>query len=320
MTNFPLVTVIIPSFNHAGYIEQAIASVEAQTYPNWELIIVDDGSSDGTATILQKYLGQQRITIICNEVNRGQSAVINQALAKSSGEFVCFLPSDDWYLPDKLSLQVEKFQELDSTFGVVYGRGRRYFEDTGAVIDVGAPVYSGWVLRKLIDRNFIYPITPMFRRECFERYPFDERYKAEGEAIYLKLALSYQFHYVADVVGVMRDHSRNTGKDVDLMYRDNLNYWLDFFGRADLPPDIRKLKNWRISRLLRLKGLEYINLRSRPKDGQAVLLKAVRMWPRNALDPQIISGLALSCLPVSVANSIYRAQKLVKNKVKKRIV
>ena len=317
MNESPLVTVIIPSFNHAGYIEQAIASVYNQTYPRWELIVVDDGSSDDTATVLQKFIGQPRMTIICNQVNRGQSAVVNQALAVSSGEFVCFLPSDDWYLPDKLRLQVARFQELDRTFGVVYGRGQRYFEDTGQTVDADAPVHSGWVLRQLVDRNFVYPITPMFRRECFVRYPFDERYKAEGEAIYLKLALAYQFAFVPDIVGVMRDHSRNTGKDVDLMLRDNFDYWSDFFSRSDLPPGVANLKNWRISRLLRLKGLEYVNLRARTKEGRTALLKAVRMWPRNLLDPQVVAGLALSCLPVSVASRIYLAQKRVKLVAKK---
>lgn len=304
MTHEPLVTVIIPSFNHVDYIDQAIASVQAQTYRNWELIIVDDGSSDGTPAVLQKFKGQPRITIICNPVNRGQSAVVNQALAASAGEFVCFLPSDDWYLPDKLRLLVTKFQELDSSYGVVYGRGQRYFEDTGVTVDADPPVHAGWVLRHLVDRNFVYPITPMFRRECFQRYPFDERYKAEGEAIFLKLALTYQFAFVPDVVGVMRDHSRNTGKDVDMMLQDNLRYWEEFFARSDLPPEIAGLRDWRISRLLRLKGLELVVSRGRMPEGRAALVRSVRMFPRNLLDVRVIAALVLAIMPPRLARKL----------------
>lgn len=312
MTHEPLVTVIIPSFNHADYIDQAIASVRAQTYDNWELIVVDDGSSDDTPEILQKFESQPRIAVIRNPVNRGQSAVLNQALAASTGEFVCFLPSDDWYLPDKLRLLVARFQELDSSYGVVYGRGQRYFEDTGITVDIDPPVHCGWVLRHLVERNFVYPITPMFRRECFDRYPFDERYKAEGEAIFLKLALTYRFAFVPDVVGVMRDHSRNAGKDIDMMLQDNLRYWEEFFARSDLPREIRGLKNWRISRLLRLKGLELVVSRGRMREGRDALVRCIRMFPRNLLDVRVIAALSLTMIPSRLARKLVAARGVAK--------
>lgn len=309
MSSSPLVSVIIPSYNHANYIRDAIASVVTQSYDNWELIVVDDGSSDHTAEVLETYIGQPRIKVICNSVNRGQSAVVNQALKLSGGQFVCFLPSDDWYLPDKLKLQVEKFGKLDESYGIVYGRGQRFFEDTGEVVPSEEPRHAGWVLKELVKRNFVYPITPMFRRGCFDRFPFDESYRAEGEAIYLKIALAYKFEFVDAFVGVMRDHSYNTGKDTELMYADNLKYWQEFFSRPDLPDEVRAMREWRISRLMRVKGLDYVMLKGRPAEGRSLLLSSIRMWPKGMFEVRLLSAIALSMLPSSWIDRLYSRRR-----------
>ncbi|WP_386065781.1 glycosyltransferase family 2 protein [Tahibacter sp. UC22_41] len=239
----PLVSVIIPSYNHARYIERAIDSVLAQTYAPIELIVVDDGSRDDSAALIGSLARRHGFRAVLNPVNRGQGHVVNQALDLCRGEFVCFLPSDDWYLPDKTRLQVARFAECDAQTGVVYGRGARFFETDGRTETVHMPLHRGEVLRELVAwGNFVYPVTPLFRRECFERVRFDESYRAEGEAIYLKLALHYRFDYVEDLVAVMRDHPANTGKDVALMYRENLRYWEAFFALPGLPDAVRRLR------------------------------------------------------------------------------
>lgn len=162
-----------------------------------------------------------------------------------------------------------------------------------------APAHAGWVLKDLVIRNFVYPITPLFRSECFQKYPFDESYRAEGEAIYLKLALSYQFAYVDEVVGVMRDHSSNTGKNTAMMLTDNLRYWEEFFARNDLPEAVRRMRDWRIGRLLRLKGMEFVNIRGQRKEGRGLLLKSIALWPRGLLDAKVVATLVISCLPAA---------------------
>lgn len=305
----PIVSVIIPSFNHAKYVDNAVRSVIDQSLSEWELIVIDDGSTDGSPQVLGKYDGDPRIIVVCNSVNRGQSAVINQALRLAKGEFVCFLPSDDWYLPDKLALQVSRFRELDESYGVVYGRGKRFFEDTQATVEMDAPRHAGWVLLDLIKRNFVYPITPLFRRECFDYFPFDETYRAEGEAIYLKLAIKYKFDYVHDFVGVMRDHSSNIGKNTELMLSDNLRYWQEFFSRPDLSIEARGLREWRISRLLRLKGLEYVTLAGRPREGRLLLQESIAMQSGRVIDCQARLGIFLSFFPARWVTSLYSKYK-----------
>lgn len=300
-----LVTIIIPSYNHAKYISRAIDSVLNQDSDDWELIVVDDGSRDGTAEVLSGYLGDPRIKIVLNRENRGQGAVINQALKMSSGKFISFLPSDDWYLPSKISSQLARFSDLAAGVGVVYARGCRYYEDTGETVPVDLPVYKGNVLEALIRRgNFIYPITPMFRRECFDEFPFDESYKAEGEAIYTKIALRYEFDFIDNYVGVMRDHSYNTGKITGMMYIDNLRYWNEFFARNDLPPAVRELRNVPLVRLHRLKGIESVVLRGDNVVGRSALLDAMKLDPSLMFDLKVFSAFWMSFLPRSVAKAL----------------
>ncbi|NQV23429.1 MAG: glycosyltransferase [Rhodopirellula sp.] len=294
----PLVTTIIPSFNHARYIEQAIESVLQQTYDNIELIISDDGSTDNTVDVLTKYESHPRIRLLKHSVNRGQSVSINAALSIAKGEYISFLPSDDWYLPHKTEMQLSKFLECAPSVGVVYGRGARSFECSGQIREMDLPLLKGNVARRILGTgNFVYPVTPLYRKECFDRFPFDERYKAEGESIFAKLALAYEFDFVDDIVAVMRDHEENTGKNVELMYRENIDYWSDFFATMEMPDELRKLRATRLGRIHRLKGLELIRICGQPKAGRMALLKAIGCRTSYLLDPRIIAGIVLSFLP-----------------------
>lgn len=309
-----LVSVIIPSYNHAQYITQAINSVFSQEYDAIELIVVDDGSSDGTHDVLKKYSDDPRLKVILNEKNRGQSAVLNQALLFAQGKYICFLPSDDWFLPGKILSQVMKFREADKETGIIYGRGLRYFTDTQKTISVDLPLYSGWVLDRLIRQgNFVYPVTPMFRRECFDNFLFDETYKAEGEAIYLKMALKYKFDFVDEVVGVMRDHEYNTGKNSQMMYEDNLRYWNEFFNCPELDIKIQKMRHIPVSRLHRLKGLEAITLHRDFITGRKALINAIKENIKYVTDIKLIAGLILSCSPSCISNHMLNLKSKCKS-------
>lgn len=99
----PLVSVVIPTFNRAGMIEAAVQSVQAQSYPHWEIIISDDGSKDNTKDIVQKLMGlDSRIRFIGRETNAGAQAARNAGIKAAQGEWIAFLDSDDQWLPDSL--------------------------------------------------------------------------------------------------------------------------------------------------------------------------------------------------------------------------
>lgn len=303
----PVVTVIIPSFNHAQYISEAIESVLNQTYENIELIVVDDGSTDDSHEVLSALKPDPRLTVVLNKENRGQSAVVNQALSMAKGEYVALLPSDDYYLPNKIELQVSKFIECDADVGLVYGRGARYFPDTGETIEVEMPMYRGWVLKNLVEWGiFVYPVTPLFRREVFEMFKPDERYKAEGEAIYYKLAIKYKFDFVDQLVAVMRDHPYNSGKNAVLMLRENEKYYKEFFARNDLPKDIIKLGNIPLARLYRTKALEFMVTmeESNVKLARECALKAFMVRPGYLFDGKLWFVVLAGMMPRFVAHSL----------------
>ena len=99
------VSVIMPAYNGAKYISAAISSVQAQTFSGWELLIIDDGSTDATAEVVKKHLADSRILYVAQS-NRGQAAARNRAIALAKGEWIAFLDQDDLWLPEKLQLQL----------------------------------------------------------------------------------------------------------------------------------------------------------------------------------------------------------------------
>lgn len=308
MTEKPLVSVIIPSYNHAQYIKTAIESVLAQTYPNIELIIVDDGSTDDSHDVIRQYENNPRVSVILNSENRGQSAVFNQALELARGEFVSLLPSDDWYLPEKTERQVAKFLESDPEVGVVYCRGQRFFEDTNEYRDVNLPAFTGWVADKFISWGaFVYPVTPLFRRSVFKDSPMDERFKAEGEAVYIRIAINYKFEFVDQYLAVMRDHTYNIGKNVEIMYDEVHAYWDDFFRRPEIPEYLRKMRSSRMERLHRVKGMQFIGERRNFIKGRECLVRAVKEKPSLLIRPKFAGAFALTLLPEKLANFVLDA-------------
>lgn len=304
----PLVTYIIPSYNHAPYIEQAIESVLNQTYKNIELIVIDDGSKDNTKEVLIKYSHYPNILIIFNEVNLRQSATINKALKIAKGDFIGLLPSDDWLLPNKVQLQIEKFSEAHKDVGVVYGKGARFFENndgSSELVETAYCMHKGKITEPLIlNGNFIYPITPLFKRDCFRKYPFDESYTAEGEAIYLKLSLSFDFDYVDEVVGIMRDHIGNTGKITDLMYQENLRYLTEFFERDDLPEHIKSLRKSRIAMLKKIKAMEMMITKREYKKGRELAIQAIRLQPKYLVNSKLVAATLMTFLPNALTNTL----------------
>lgn len=139
----PLVSVIVPAFNAAPFVEQAIASVRAQTWPRWELIVVDDGSTDGTAAILAREQ-DPRIRIVSQD-NAGVGAARNAALEIARGDYVAFLDADDRLPPESLSRRVA-YLDANPSVDIVNG---------GILVTEG-----GKVVRRHVPLTAIQPLLP----------------------------------------------------------------------------------------------------------------------------------------------------------------
>ncbi|MEL6462427.1 MAG: glycosyltransferase [Cyanobacteria bacterium J06621_15] len=118
-TRNPLVSVIIGNYNYGRFIAEAIESVLSQTYENFELIVVDDGSTDNSREIIESY--GDRLTAIFQE-NGGQGAAFNSGFAASKGEIICFLDSDDYYYPEKITKVVAAFEKNPDWIQISHGR------------------------------------------------------------------------------------------------------------------------------------------------------------------------------------------------------
>lgn len=124
-----LVSILTPAYKAEPYIGQAIESVQAQTMPDWELIIVEDCSPDRTAQVVERYLDDPRIRLLRNEQNLGECGSRNRALEVARGEWITLLDADDWYEPTRLERMVEFAENTQEK--VVIDVWKSYYEESG---------------------------------------------------------------------------------------------------------------------------------------------------------------------------------------------
>ncbi|MGN1042265.1 MAG: glycosyltransferase family 2 protein, partial [Christensenellales bacterium] len=110
------VSIIMPSYNTGKFIKETIESVLAQTYTQWELIIVDDCSNDDTDEVVSQYLADERIRYLKNDTNSGAAVTRNRALKEAKGRWIAFLDSDDLWEPEKLQRQIAFMEENGYSF------------------------------------------------------------------------------------------------------------------------------------------------------------------------------------------------------------
>lgn len=165
----PRVSVIIPTYNCAKFLGRTIDSALRQTYRDFEIIIVDDGSTDGTQALVAAYGESVRYVY---QTNQGASAARNAALSRASGEFIAYLDADDLWRPDKLSRQVE-FLDAHSTCGFVHTEVS-VIDEQDTVLhtcfnqDTKRPIPQGQCVRDLLLRSHIQTLTVVERRTAFD--------------------------------------------------------------------------------------------------------------------------------------------------------
>ena len=295
-----LVSVVLCSYNQAQYVRDAVESVIAQTYPHWELIVVDNGSTDGTRDVLERYRGDERIHLLLHDENRAVTRRQNEGIAKSRGDFISLLYSDDFYLPEKLARQVECFSGLGDDYGVVYSPGYRLHVSTGKKTLDGSLKVSGAIFEQLLlhhAEGFINPISPLMRRAVVERYPFQEDLFVEGESINLRFALTFKFQYLDEPLVVMREHDSNIGKAI----KANLERLMIVLDRLEKNPDLpvasaAAVKIFR-SRILRDAGWQGVRVVGDVTWARECYRRAIKAYPLQRYHPRTVAGRTLAMLP-----------------------
>ena len=178
----PRVSVLVPAYNAAGYLRYALDSVLAQSYADWEIVLVDDGSTDDTGALVDSYRArlQDKLRYI-HQSNRGLPAARNSGIRAARGEFIALLDADDVWLPHRLERSIQAL-DAEPAAGLAHAKVRR-IDAQGNVIGqlkVDSKYMSGHIARHIYTRraHIVCP-TVTFRRRCLETAGwFDERMRA----------------------------------------------------------------------------------------------------------------------------------------------
>ena len=192
------VSVIIATYNMAGYLPHAVRSVLDQDYPDLEIQIIDDGSTDDTPTVVGQWQDEPRVRVH-RQANGGQARAKNAGIARSTGRFIAFLDADDMWLPGKLVRQLPLFAGRPEV-GVVYSEYERMDEAGHPLAKGPTRMHRGRVSGPLLIENFISFPSAIVRRECIERHgPFDEGLGMGIDyELWLRLSAHYEFDFVCE--------------------------------------------------------------------------------------------------------------------------
>ena len=264
MSSSPIVSVVIIFLNTGSFIEEAIESVLTQTYTQWELLLVDDGSSDGSTELARRYVSRDplRIRYLEHEghQNRGMSASRNLGIWNAGGKYIALLDADDYWLPEKLETHVailESHPEID----MLYGSSKYWFSWTGQPNDIKRDHLPEFRVRKqtlfsppallplfLEGRTEIpCPCSVMARTDAIKKVKgFDESFRGmyEDQVFYTKMCLSAMILATGDCLSWYRQHPSSnyataitSGATHDLHY--NFLKWLENYCREQHMKDAK---------------------------------------------------------------------------------
>lgn len=227
--DMPRVSVIIPAYNAAGYLPAAINSVIAQTYQDWEIIVVDDGSSDDTRSVMAAYKDRLKDRINCiHQLNAGPSAARNSGIRNAQGEFIALLDADDLWLPSRLERSVKEL-DRDAGVGLVHARVARVNQQ-GFVIDepyANHKYLSGRISQHIYTRRaHILCCTVTFRKSAIDATnAFDETLPAaEDRDLWFRIAQKNKVAYIDEMLAQYRLTPASLTKDAHRMVTSDLAF------------------------------------------------------------------------------------------------
>jgi len=273
MTKNSMVSVIIPTYNRAHLISIAIKSVLNQTYQDFEIIVVDDGSIDNTEEIVKDFT-DFRIHYICHKYNQGVSATRNTGIRASRGEYIALLDSDDEWLPEKLSKQIKVLQYESPEVGAVYSN-LCYIDENGKNTNkLLNPKKGGYIYEDLLGRNCVGPpSTLLIRKECFNRVGlFDNLLNAQEDwDMWIRIAKYYRFVFIKIPLIKYRKHSSQISKNLEVKTVTANRILVKYTDELEKRPGVHSKHYFYM-------GNRFCHM-GKTKEGQRYLLKAISLYP-----------------------------------------
>jgi glycosyltransferase involved in cell wall biosynthesis len=281
----PLVSAVVPVYNGARYLRQALDSALAQTYQPLQVVVVDDGSTDASPDIIASY-GARVLSI--RQANAGVAQARNTGLRAACGELIAFLDQDDWWLPEKVARQVERFQ-ADPDLGLVHTGILQYSESAGQVVegvyDTGpSPLLTGPCYDRLLLGNGVYNSSVMIRKAALARSglfdPGIPGNTCQDYDLWLRIARHYPFAYVAEPLAALRLHPEQGTWNRRAMLGDELRLVERALGESTQAPS-RELRA-RLANLLDALGVAHLDAEG-PRAARPYFARALRArWSARA--------------------------------------
>lgn len=300
------VSVSIPAYNYANYLPEAIDSILAQTLKDWELVVVDDGSTDNTKEVVYRYIKKygDKIRYVYQE-NRGLAGARNTGILNTLGEYIAFLDADDIWMPTKLERE-SHFLDTHHEVGAVYSDWEFFGskKEGHTIGSVEYPFTRGWVLKKFFIKCPVSYSSIMIRRICFDKVGlFDETLKqCEDVDISLRIARYFQIDFIKEPLSGYRYHEKN----MHLEIIENCEEFVKVLSkcmednRKELSDEDYKEMLTYYQRSIRAIGIAHVQV-GEYKQGRKYLWKYWKAHPVNLMNIVIW---ALTLLPVRITINI----------------
>jgi len=302
----PKVSVIIPTYNYAHFLPEAIQSVLAQTFQDFELFVVDDGSTDNTREVVAGF--GRRVNYIYQK-NKGYSAARNVGIRLSQGEVVAFLDADDTWLPEKLEVQVA-YLDNHPEVGIVYSHFLVVDRDGNVLPQPERTHYSGMIFERLLLGNFIGMPTVAVRRECFAGIgPFDESLRTTADwELWLRLTRKNRVGYMDQPLAKYRLHGSSMHRNIANKERDCFAILDKVFSDPELPRGAIEKKAHAYSNVHALLGWQYY-ASCQMRLARKHFFEAIRLHPYHLFDPKLMFAMGKSFLGARLVRRLRQWKK-----------
>ena len=227
---YPLVTAILPSFNHRRFVEQSIRSVIGQTYANIQLIVVDDGSTDGSPELIRALAEEFEFEFV-QQANAGLIETLNRAKKRVRGKYVALTASDDYWHLEKTARQVRFLQE-NPDYALVHSRIRYVDEHSIEGREIREPCFSGRVFPQLLLAEFhVHGLSALVRADIFSEFEYG-RFYIDDLYMWLKIAERYPIGYLDEPLAYYRRHNNHLTGNPERMMRGEKDI-LDQFSSSE---------------------------------------------------------------------------------------
>lgn len=282
----PAISIVIPAYNAERTILETVASVQNQTFYDFEIIVIDDGSKDRTLELLHSVV-DDRVNIFSYE-NGGTSVARNRGLSHATGNFIAFLDADDLWTPDKLELQLAALQKHPEA-GVAYSWSRFMDEQGNPSYIVDEKFIEGNVYDQLLLNNFLHNgSSPLIRKQAIDSVgEFDPNPACAGCEdwdFYLRLALKWNFVLVPKPQVLYRQSSSSTTSKIEKMEAAAL-FTLEKAYRV-APSNLQHLKPQSLARIYQYCTRQYLERRT--SGFQEINKGGQKLWMSIRLHPPIL--------------------------------